>query len=131
MKAGDHIYIRLKHQSGFKFTHHGIYIGNDEVIHYWKHKVRKTEINKFTLGKNIHIKNHKKEYSSSRVVERAKKRLGENKYNLIFNNCEHFATWCKTGKHKSKQVGGAIPKVPKVIYKKAKKQMSKYRIKIF
>jgi hypothetical protein len=31
-------------------------------------------------------------------------RLGEQNYNLLFNNCEHFAHWCKTGRHRSEQV---------------------------
>jgi hypothetical protein len=31
-------------------------------------------------------------------------RLGEQNYNLLFNNCEHFAHWCKTGRHRSAQV---------------------------
>ena len=31
-------------------------------------------------------------------------RLGEQDYNLLFNNCEHFANWCKTGRHRSSQV---------------------------
>jgi hypothetical protein len=31
-------------------------------------------------------------------------RLGEQDYNLLFNNCEHFAHWCKTGRHRSTQV---------------------------
>ncbi len=26
------------------------------------------------------------------------------KYDLVFNNCEHFAIWCKTGVHESRQV---------------------------
>ncbi|HEX9027265.1 MAG TPA: lecithin retinol acyltransferase family protein, partial [Clostridium sp.] len=26
---------------------------------------------------------------------RFKSKLGENEYNLIVNNCEHFAIWCK------------------------------------
>jgi hypothetical protein len=30
--------------------------------------------------------------------------LGEQNYNLLFNNCEHFAHWCKTGRHRSNQV---------------------------
>jgi hypothetical protein len=25
-------------------------------------------------------------------------------YNLIFNNCQHFARWCATGDHESEQV---------------------------
>ena len=34
--------------------------------------------------------------------------LGEQNYNLLFNNCEHFATWCKTGRHRSGQVDSVI-----------------------
>ncbi len=43
-------------------------------------------------------------YSTEETVERAKSRLGETKYNLAFNNCEHFALWCKTGLKESSQV---------------------------
>ncbi|OMO96261.1 hypothetical protein COLO4_15389 [Corchorus olitorius] len=44
-------------------------------------------------------------------------------YNLFFNNCEDFATCCKTGKARSNQVAGhgliglVVYKVAKVIYK--------------
>ena len=31
------------------------------------------------------------------VLVRARSKLGERNYNLITNNCEHFAMWCKTG----------------------------------
>jgi hypothetical protein len=40
------------------------------------------------------------------TLQRALGRLGEQRYNLIFNNCEHFAHWCKTGRHRSAQVEG-------------------------
>lgn len=121
MKKGDHIYIYLRGE-GVKFTHHGIYIGDDRVIHYWNGKVRRSKIYKSTwYGKTIHIKKHKDSYENSRVVKRAKKRLGERKYHLICNNCEHFAYWCKTGKHKSTQVNEA----PLKFFKKAEKTVKK------
>ena len=41
-------------------------------------------------------------------LRRAMSRLGEQNYNLLFNNCEHFATWCKTGRHRSEQVDSVI-----------------------
>ncbi|WP_102348274.1 lecithin retinol acyltransferase family protein [Bacillus sp. Marseille-P3661] len=47
-------------------------------------------------------------YSPSETVQRAKSKIGCNGYNLAFNNCEHFAIWCKTGLHKSYQVEGAV-----------------------
>jgi hypothetical protein len=43
-------------------------------------------------------------YSGKETVERARSRIGEGKYSLIFNNCEHFAIWCKTGISHSTQV---------------------------
>lgn len=52
-------------------------------------------------------------YSSQETVARAWSLCGENKYSLVFNNCEHFAIWCKTGARKSYQVerviGGTSP----------------------
>lgn len=43
-------------------------------------------------------------YTPEETIQRARSRLGETKYDLIFNNCEHFAIWCKTGIHESHQV---------------------------
>ena len=43
-------------------------------------------------------------FSPEETVQRAYSRLGEEKYSLIHNNCEHFAIWCKTGKAQSSQV---------------------------
>lgn len=43
-------------------------------------------------------------YPPAETIRRAKSKLGETKYNLLFNNCEHYAIWCKTGLHKSHQV---------------------------
>lgn len=46
----------------------------------------------------------KKIYTPEETVQRAKSKLGEQKYNLVTNNCEHFAIWCKTGISQSHQV---------------------------
>lgn len=43
-------------------------------------------------------------YSPQDTIDRARIRVGEKKYNLIWNNCEHFAIWCKTGLNRSHQV---------------------------
>lgn len=43
-------------------------------------------------------------YSAKETVERALSRVGEDRYDLLFNNCEHFAIWCKTGVSESYQV---------------------------
>lgn len=98
------------------YTHHGIYIGSDQVIHYAgmvsgidKGCVESTSLEVFSQGKSIRIKTHQKTaFSGPQICRRAKSRVGENSYNFLFNNCEHFATWCVTGDHSSEQVDAAI-----------------------
>ncbi|MBR9911110.1 MAG: lecithin retinol acyltransferase family protein [Gammaproteobacteria bacterium] len=46
------------------------------------------------------------DHSSAAVITRAKSRLGEKNFNLLFNNCEHFASWCVTGISNSDQITG-------------------------
>jgi hypothetical protein len=36
-------------------------------------------------------------YSPEETILRAKSMIGRQDYDLLFNNCEHFAMWCKTG----------------------------------
>jgi hypothetical protein len=43
-------------------------------------------------------------FSAEETIRRAEQRLGEENYNLVTNNCEHFAMWCKTGVSESSQV---------------------------
>lgn len=43
-------------------------------------------------------------YSPEETVKRARSRIGERKFLLHANNCEHFAVWCKTGVSQSYQV---------------------------
>mmetsp|Transcript_57604 Transcript_57604/g.136966 ORF Transcript_57604/g.136966 Transcript_57604/m.136966 type:complete len:418 (-) Transcript_57604:160-1413(-) len=38
------------------------------------------------------------------ALERARSRIGEEEYNIVTNNCEHFATWCLGGSGRSMQV---------------------------
>jgi hypothetical protein len=64
---------------------------------------------KLLKGMNYHL------YSPSETVQRAKSRIGENKYSLIFNNCEHFAIWCKTGISESHQVNDILGELPTVM----------------
>lgn len=43
-------------------------------------------------------------YSPVETVARARSKIGERGYNLLLDNCEHFAVWCKTGLYRSEQV---------------------------
>ncbi len=42
--------------------------------------------------------------SADAVVARAESRLGEGEFDFVFSNCEHFASWCKTGLSSSRQI---------------------------
>jgi hypothetical protein len=37
-------------------------------------------------------------------VERARSRLGEDRYRFLSNNCEHFCEWCIAGSSRSTQI---------------------------
>jgi len=103
------------------YTHHGIYIGNDEVIHYIKDTsghnkgvVGKTTLKEFvgdrTLGMfrygvspqevlmdlNGTCSSREKD-PAEKVVERAKSLLGKGDYNVLTNNCDKNSSFCATG----------------------------------
>ncbi len=112
MELGDHIYISL-FQEGKPPYHHGIYLGNDTVIHYQKDykndkrgRIRWVSLKDFKRNASniIYVKKYFECDSRLIVLQRAKRRLGEKEYNFFYNNCEHFAHYCKTGEHRSHQV---------------------------
>lgn len=47
-------------------------------------------------------------HSPEETIQRARSRLGESRYNLVFRNCEHYALWCKTGVKESHQVDSLL-----------------------
>ena len=88
------------------YTHHGIYVGNGEVVHYLLDEgVTLSDLEEFSCGNAVWVRTHPgAPYSGEECARRALSRLGEDQYNLVFNNCEHFATWCATGEQRSPQV---------------------------
>ena len=108
MAKGDHIYRSMR-ISGRMTTHHGIDCGDGTVIHYHgtitdQKIIRRVSRYVFADGETIFTEKYGKCDSPEVVVQRAISKLGEQKYNLLFNNCEHFASYCKTGHYKSEQV---------------------------
>jgi hypothetical protein len=91
-----------------RYQHHGIDCGNRSVIHYSKAgdeaTILRTSYESFSWGNPVYPVQHSSGYVADVVVERAASRLGEQRYDLFFNNCEHFATWCKTGRNESAQL---------------------------
>lgn len=118
MAKGDQIYV-WRSLAGLQgvYEHHGIDCGDRTVIHYSKRgetpTIRRTDWVTFVGDSarpgQIHIKPYSTCYIPSTVVQRAESRLGEQQYNLVFNNCEHFATWCKTGVNRSAQIADWMP----------------------
>jgi hypothetical protein len=43
-------------------------------------------------------------FNENEIVHRARSRLGESRYDLLRNNCEHFCNWCRLGENRSLQV---------------------------
>jgi hypothetical protein len=117
------------------YIHYGIFVDNNEVVHYAPKDtpgnptknlildgpknavIHSVTLDKFLNGNYLIIDNEYKplKYNQKQTIERAKSKINSNKgeYNLLSHNCEHFASWCMTGKSQSKQVeaGGGIIKI--------------------
>ncbi|KAL3728026.1 hypothetical protein ACJRO7_032728 [Eucalyptus globulus] len=146
LNPGDHIYTYRRFRL---YSHHGIYIGEGNVIHLTRTGVNKTSLDIFRReGEKLHSL-HSYVYgrplleywltwrgtrtilldtkSPKEVINKAwELHEGDNfgKYDLLNNNCEHFATFCKTGIRASAQIGLISAFKPKV------KEVKNWAIKI-
>jgi hypothetical protein len=116
MAKGDCIYVyRNFGQLQGVYKHYGIDCGDGTVIHYRKPSevIEQTDLATFSRGNPVYIAEYSEGfgYIPDVVVERAKSRLREQEYNLLSNNCEHFASWCKTGISDSKQIRNYLPAI--------------------
>jgi hypothetical protein len=104
MSAADHLQVPRQHGL---FLHHGIDLGDGSVAHYLEgREILRSPVAEFSRGEPVAAVPYAEGTCSPAGVtlRRAMGRLGEQNYNLLFNNCEHFAHWCKTGRHRSAQV---------------------------
>jgi hypothetical protein len=111
MAKGDHIYVRR----ALGYTHHGIDCGDGTVIHFNGEPLKKTAASiartpmaEFTGGARVRTRIYGNMDRPEVTMDRAESRVGIQGYNLVFNNCEHFATWCCTGEFKSRQVRNVV-----------------------
>ena len=94
------------------YWHYGVYVGNDEVVHFTSenddtssnNSVMKTSTQRFIRNaKNIEILGFpdkvegKPIFSREATCSRALSKIGFDNYSITGNNCQHFAFWCKTG----------------------------------
>lgn len=94
------------------YTHHGIYVGDGRVVHYaglsrsWRSgPVEEVSLAEFACGREIRVRTcDNPQFEPGEVVARARSRLGEDRYQILANNCEHFCEWCLRGRNRSSQV---------------------------
>ena len=112
IRCGDHIMVWRG-----AYYHHGLYLGYGKVIHFQKRNwwdwnnpanVHVVNLEDFADKKGVTVVPYAEgecflPYTTAGI---AIKFLGDGLggYNLLTNNCEHFASCCKTGERKSRQV---------------------------
>ncbi len=110
MQIGDHLVTPRR-----GYMHHGIFVGNGKVIHYGGYTKGKadgiivvTTLDEFAQGNGYRtVKHWFRRFTSTRIIERALSRLGEQRYHYALNNCESFVMWCIFGIRFSSQVARA------------------------
>lgn len=98
------------------YTHHGIYVGSGRVVQYgglsWglrRGPVEEVLLSQFAQGRPVWVRSAgSRWFDQHEVVRRARLRLGEDRYSVLTNNCEHFCEWCVRGEHRSYQVDERI-----------------------
>ena len=94
------------------YLHHGIYVGARKVVHYagLAHGLRRGPVEEvpfahFARGHRVLVKSDTpSDFDVREVVCRARSRVGEDRYRLLTNNCEHFCEWCLRDTARSFQV---------------------------
>lgn len=101
-------------------AHHGIYAADDCVIHFASlnqlnrldpasARIIVTSLEDFLQGGCLEVAcynsvEQEKRRTRTQIVNQALLKVGEGGYDLISNNCEHFANECEFGYKKSSQV---------------------------
>jgi Lecithin retinol acyltransferase len=94
------------------YLHHGIYVGARKVVHYsgFAHGLRRGPVEEvpfahFACGQRVWVRSDGPSgFDVREVICRARSRVGEDRYRLLTNNCEHFCEWCLHGAARSLQV---------------------------
>lgn len=109
---GDIIRVSI----GNNMHHYGIYVSDSCIIQYGKASdifqdssevsVFVGTIKEFVGNKYIEVREYSlleklKKNSKEKIIKKAKERIGEKKYNILNNNCEHFVNECVFNKHES------------------------------
>ena len=102
LERGIQLRVRRKRSLGLEYWHHGVYVGNGYVIEHKAIGLRKIPYQEF-VGKSQEVQTVRhidSGYSLETCARRAEEQLGKRFnwfYNIVSNNCEHFANWVCTG----------------------------------
>jgi Lecithin retinol acyltransferase len=98
------------------YTHHGIYVGAGRVVHYSglahgfrRGPVEEIPLSHFARGRPVWVRPSVAPcFDCHEIVSRARSRIGEDRYRLFTNNCEHFSQWCVYGHNRSFQASACL-----------------------
>lgn len=135
LARGDHIFV-WRRFGVIPFQHHAIDLGDGHVIHFSDGSdgiaapglsndasefiVARMALSGLTrqLKDRVFRVDYSRSHSSlEAVVDRAESQLGRRGYHLFHDNCEHFASWCVTGRAASVQVSTAAERASSVAVK--------------
>lgn len=120
------------------YTHHGIYDGGGIVLHYaglarnfQRGPIEGVSMERFANGRPVHIEcRSTSALAVEEIVSRARSRLGEDRYRLLTNNCEHFVEWSRFGTIRSRQVErwfGPAPMMTRALVSKIGSVLARFR----
>jgi hypothetical protein len=98
------------------YLHHGIYVGKFKVVHYsgLAHgllggPVEEVPLARFVSRQCVWVRpGTPSDFNVDEVISRARSRVGEDRYRMLTNNCEHFCEWCLRGRPRSLQVEACL-----------------------
>lgn len=111
MEKGDVIRVSIVRRADMGPEHFGIFDGDRGVYHFQGDSpksaiIKWTTLSEFESGGKARVCSYyDKAFTNKEIVNRAASRIGTDfgGYDLVTNNCEHFASWCATGVRKSLQ----------------------------
>ncbi|XP_060589674.1 phospholipase A and acyltransferase 2-like [Ruditapes philippinarum] len=121
LEAGDLVEFRRR-----LYSHWAVFVGNEQVIHltgdgvssenissgplfsicgifYINAIVREDNIWEVADGRKFFRDNRVSPFTAEEIVRRARARLGDIRFHVLWSNCEHFASYCRYDTHQSDQ----------------------------
>lgn len=119
MARGDRLGVERRFLGGLiAYRHLGIDLGDGTVVHarpddfrkpFGGGRVVRTTVEEFADGHAfVVVTDPPATHAAEEVARRAEAHVGRDGYCPVVDNCEHFATWCATGRHRSRQVEVAV-----------------------